>query len=183
MRPSPTTLTRRSAVAAALAFGLPVARASIAPPEVLAELPGASLVGSGRMRFLGLSVYDVRLWGSQRVAPARFADTPLALEIEYARALVGRQIAERSIEEMRRIGTFSDAQAQRWLARLTDLLPDVARGDRITGVQRPHEAARFFVNGRFTGELRDPAFVPLFFGIWLAPQTSQPDLRASLLGA
>jgi hypothetical protein len=72
------------------------------PPEVAAELPGARLQGRARLRFLGLRVYDARLWapaaGRQRDWAAA---APLALEIEYARSLDGGQIAERSLVEMR----------------------------------------------------------------------------------
>ncbi len=62
------------------------------------------------------------------------------------------------------------------------LFPDVHAGDRITGVHRPGEGAAFFVNGRAVGEVRDSRFAQLFFGIWLSPRTSQPSLRAALLG-
>ena len=55
-------------------------------------------------------------------------------------------------------------------------------GDRITGVHLPGEGARFFVNGRLQGELRDADFARLFFGIWLSPRTSEPALREALLG-
>jgi hypothetical protein len=32
------------------------------------------------------------------------------------------------------------------------------------------------------GEVRDATFARLFFGIWLSPRTSEPQLRAALLG-
>jgi hypothetical protein len=57
----------------------------------------------------------------------------------------------------------------------------VAKGDRITGVQRPGESARFFLNGKPIGEVRDAEFARRFFGIWLAPKTSEPKLRLALL--
>jgi hypothetical protein len=66
---------------------------------------------------------------------------------------------------------------------MTRLFPDVKAGDRITGVHRPGESAAFFVNGRAVGEVREARFASLFFGIWLSPRTSQPALRAALLGA
>lgn len=157
-------------------------RASIAPPEIAAELPGVRLLGSGRLRFLGLQVYEARLWAPRPLADDDYARVPLALEIEYARRLVGRLIAERSIIEMRRVGPFDDARAERWQAQLAAILPDVDRGDRLTGVQLPGTAARFFANGRAIGEVRDAEFTRLFFGIWLSPQTSEPQLRAALLG-
>jgi len=40
---------------------------------------------------------------------------------------------------------------------------------------------RFLLNGKPYGEVRDPEFAPLFFGIWLSPATSEPALRQSLL--
>lgn len=166
--------------AAAVASG--PAPASIAPPEIAAELPGVRLLGSGRLRFLGLQVYEARLWAPRPLADDDYARVPLALEIEYARRLVGRLIAERSIVEMRRLTAFDDARAERWQSQLTAILPDVDRGDRLTGVQRPGASTRFFANGRAIGEVRDPEFTQLFFGIWLSPQTSEPQLRAALLG-
>lgn len=179
----PGGLTRRALLLAALAAAAPVGASSAPPEEVAAALPGAALVGSGRMRFLGMAIYDARLWAARPIGHGvDYADVPLALELQYARALVGRSIAERSIDEMRRVGEFDDAQARQWLSRMVAIFPDVGPGDRITGVQRPREAARFFVNGRDAGDLRDAEFTRLFFGIWLAPQTSQPQLRAALLG-
>jgi hypothetical protein len=152
------------------------------PPEVVRELPGARLQGQGRLRYFGLHVYDVLLWTRERLAADDTAVVPLALELQYARRLRGPLIAQRSLEEMRRQAEIGEARARRWLDAMTRLFPDVDEGDRITGVQRPGEAARFHVNGRFAGELRDAEFARLFFGIWLSPQTSEPQLRMALLG-
>jgi len=157
--------------------------ATAAPPEVLAELPGARPQGQGRLRFFGLHVYDMRLWTAARGVTADDWSMPLALEITYARALVGRQIAERSLDEMKRQTIVRPEQGERWLAAMSTLFPDVKAGDRLTGVQRPGEGARFFLNGALRGEVRDADFARLFFGIWLAPQTSEPRLRENLLGA
>jgi len=176
---------RRRALIAALA-GLASTRlawAQVAPPtEVDGDLPGARLRGEGRLRFLGLHVYDALLWAPLPLSGLDVERTALALELRYARTLRGGLIAERSITEMRRVGSFDDEQAQRWLAALKQIFPDVNAGDRITGVHRPGEGARFHVNGRLAGEVRDPLFARLFFGIWLSSRTSEPQLRAALLG-
>ncbi len=176
--------------ATALAMAVPTARAQSAarpPPEVLAELPEARLQGSGRLRYFGLHIYDARLWvgpSYPREAPGRedFAAHPLALELEYARSLDGEKIAERSIEEMSRAGKLAAAQAQAWLDFMKAAFPNVRAGSRLTGLQRPGESARFYVDGKPGRELRDAEFARRFFGIWLAPQTSQPALRLALLG-
>jgi hypothetical protein len=83
---------------------------------------------------------------------------------------------------MARQETLPEPQAQAWQTEMTRLFPDVGDGDRLTGVMLPGEAARFYFNGELRGELRDPDFARLFFGIWLAPETSEPALRERLLG-
>ena len=175
-------LARRTLLLGLACAPLGAAAQQAVPAEVAAELPGARLQGSGRLTFFGLHIYDARLWIADGFTAERFERHTLAIELQYARTLYGKLIAERSLDEMKRVGGFSDAQAERWLLAMTQTFPDVARDDRITGLQRPQEAARFFHNGALRGELRDADFTRRFFGIWLAPQTSEPRLRQSLLG-
>ena len=52
----------------------------------------------------------------------------------------------------------------------------------IIGLLLPGQGARFFFNGRASGELAEAEFARLFFGIWLSPRTSEPALREQLLG-
>jgi len=175
--------THRRGLLLGLALAPLAARANIAaPPEVVAELPGAQLLGNGRLSFLGLHIYDARLWIDEGFSADRFDRHALALELQYARTLYGRLIAERSLDEMKRAGGISETQAGRWLAEMKRAFPDVVKGDRITGVQRPEEGVRFFHNGTLRSELLDTDFTRRFFGIWLSPQTSEPKLRQSLLG-
>ena len=180
--------TRRSLLALPLAIGcvpasvLAVARAALSPPpEVRSELPGARLHGSGRMKFLLFHVYDARLWTGPQFDAENFDQAPLALELEYARSFESTEIAARSIEEMERSGAIDPAKATRGLAAMKQSIPDVAEGDRVTGIQVPGVAARYFVNGKLTGEIRDAEFTRLFFGIWLSKRTSEPRLREALL--
>jgi hypothetical protein len=178
-------IQRRALLALLIAGSLAPARAQIqAPPEVAGVWPAARLQGEGRLRFLGLLVYDIRLWTP---TPALGADnwstTPLALEIEYARSLDGRKIAERSLDEMQRSGPIAAELGQRWLAAMTTLFPDVNAGDRITGVLLPDASARFYFNGRTRGDVQDAEFARRFFGIWLGKATSEPALREALIGA
>ena len=172
---------RRLLLIALLAPALP-ARASPPPPELSATLPAARLQGEGRLRFFGLHVYDIRLWTAAAFSPERWAEAPIALEIEYARTLYGKAIAERSMDEMKRQGEMTADRSARWLAEMTRVFPDVKEGDRITGVQQPGAGVSFFINGRARGEVRDTDFARRFFGIWLAPQTSEPGLRERLFG-
>jgi Chalcone isomerase-like len=182
---APDRPARRALLVAAGAVVLwpRAALANLAPPaEVAAALPGATLQGQGRLRYFGLHVYDAVLWSQRRLGASEVLDAELALELRYARTLRGPLIAERSIEEMKRVGEFGAEQSQRWLAAMTRLFPDVNDGDRITGVHRPGRGAAFYVNGRAVGDVADAAFARLFFGVWLSPRTSEPALRTALLG-
>jgi hypothetical protein len=145
-------------------------------------LPGSRLSGQATLRFFGLQVYHARLWTPPGFQADTLGPQPLVLELEYLRKLKGQAIAERSIQEMRRAGSFTDEQAARWQAEMARLFPDVKAGDRLTGIHRPGEGAAFLYNDQPVGLIADPAFSRLFFGIWLAPTTSEPAMRDTLLG-
>lgn len=176
--------SRRRVLTAFLLAAAPALQAQgAAPKELLGEWPTVHLQGQGRMRFLGLQVYDIRLWTTEPALPAKdWPGKALALEIEYARNFAARNIAERSLDEMRRGGPVPAEAAERWLRAMTQVFPDVKAGDRITGVHRPDGLSRFFHNGSLRGEVRDAEFTRRFFGIWLGEATSEPSLRDSLLG-
>ena len=82
---------------------------------------------------------------------------------------------------MRRSAAITDAQAKAWTLELMRVIPDVKKGDRVLGENRPDVGAVFRVNGQLSGEIRDVEFARLFFGIWLSPQTSEPAMRSALM--
>lgn len=183
------SLTRRACIGVlgAVLLGLTnAAPAQVASPEISAEikaeLSGGKLSGQGKLTFFGIHVYDARLWVQDGFKAIDSGRVPLALELEYARSLNGKSIAERSLDEMKRSADINDAKAKDWLAQMKTLFTDVNKGDRITGVQVPGAATRIFINGKLRGEIRDAEFTRLFFGIWLSPLTSEPKLRDALLG-
>ena len=186
--PTPTNAAARRQLLTALSgalllAGTPLQAKGPAPQELLGEWSAAHLQGQGRLRFMGLQVYDIRLWTTEPgLPPDAWTRKPLALEIEYARNFAARNIAERSLDEMRRAGPVAAEAAERWLRTMTQVFPDVKAGDRITGVHRPEGLSRFFHNGQLRGEVKDAEFTRRFFGIWLGETTSEPSLRESLLG-
>lgn len=175
---SPFAKTRRELIAGLLAVPA-LLHASPALPELPA---GWTERSRGRLRYLGLKVYEISLWSPEPVSAERWATQPLALSLRYARSLKGRLIAERSLEEMRRQGAIQPAQAERWLAAKNAAFPDVNDGDRLTGLHEPGVGAQFWLNGSPRGRVADALFSERFFGIWLAPQSSEPGLRGKLLG-
>lgn len=192
MTPQRTTFPWPRRVHPAAAFLLAVTVTAWWPATVVANMPEPTVasalkdkrpVGQGRLKVWGFEVYDASLWASPGFNAQRFHEQRFALELHYLRAFKGRDIAARSIEEMRALDRITPEQATRWQQAMDGLFPDVERGDRITGVHVPGSGARFYLNGRLRGELADADFSRLFFGIWLSPRTSQPALRETLLQA
>jgi hypothetical protein len=166
---------------ASLAAGAPAWGAEV-PTHIHADLPDARLAGHGTYRWLGMKIYDARLWvGARGYRPDAPQATAFALDLRYARALSGKRIATASNDEMESLDAGTAAQRAHWLTNMETLFPDVQQGTHLTGIYLPARGARFYVNGTLLGDISDPAFAHAFFSIWLAPRTSAPDLRAALL--
>lgn len=151
------------------------------PAEVQQALPQAEALGQTRLRVWGFQIYDARLWVAPGFRAQRFEQHGAALELTYLRAFAAADIAARSIAEMRRSADISVAQAAQWQQEMKRVFPDIKPGDRLLGLHMPGVGASFWFNSRPVGEIADPAFARLFFGIWLSPQTSEPAMRKALL--
>lgn len=178
---NPSLSTLLATALLALAGAAAPVHASAPDTSLATALQNKQVVGSARLRVWGFEVYDARLFAGPGFDAARFAEQPLALELNYLRSLKGQAIAERSLEEMRELEAIAPAQADAWLAAMRGLFPDVKKGDRITGVHQPGRGAAFFLDDRLLGTVADERFSRLFFGIWLSPKTSQPAMRETLL--
>jgi hypothetical protein len=155
------------------------AHAQSLPPTATKIVPDLREVGAGSLRWFGLHVYDARLFAAgERVR----SDGPVALALRYARTFDGTKIAERSADEIEKLGFGSPADRERWERAMRELFPTVKPGDELAGLHLPGRGAQFFHNGNPIGEIADPEFGRAFFGIWLDPRTSARDLRAQLLG-
>ncbi len=171
----------------ALLMLLAMAAAPAAAANVPAELPPAAcsviepcrMVGKGRLRWWGFHVYDAALWARE----GRWnAEAPYVLDIIYARTITGAQLADTSIDEIRRLGIRDEARLARWGQQLRAVFPDVQSGSRLTGIYRPQRGMVFHSGTRVLGGIDDPELARRFFEIWLDPRTQTPELRAALLG-
>ena len=150
-------------------------------PELERIFPQYQLMGKGRLSVWGFQVYDARLWAAPGYSKDSATAQPFALELTYLRDFDNQDIAERSITEIRRSTPVSDGQAKLWMDEMMRVLPDVKKGDKLMGLNRPGAGAQFWLNGKPLGDIRDAEFARLFFGIWLSPKTSEPKLRNALL--
>lgn len=155
------------------------AGAQMLPAAVVMDAPMLQLQGEGAMRWFGIKVYDIRLWTLAR----KFTHAePFALELVYDMNLNGKEIAEKSVELIRDQGQRDEAKLKRWGEAMTKAFPDIKKGDTLIGVSIPGKEARFYSRDKFIAAVPDPEFAKAFFDIWLAESTTEPKVRARLLG-
>lgn len=171
-----------SLVSLCLLIPLQAAPGSPPPAEVVRELDKPVLAGSGRLRWLGISVYEAHLWTTSAFQPERFAASNFALEIRYARSISAKALADVSIQQMQALEPMSAARQSEWQQALRSAFPEVQAGDRITGTHIAEKGMRLYFNGQLHKSIDDPLLSQNFFAIWLSPATQEPRLRAQLLG-
>jgi len=143
------------------------------------HVPYAQPVGTGRLSVLFWDVYDATLYaphGAWKAVP------PYALQIDYFRDIEGDDIAERSVDEMRKQGFSNEVKLAEWQTKMAKIFPDVKKGSQLTAVLTKHKSTDFFDGDRAIGSMNDPEFSARFFAIWLSDKTSEPELRRQLLG-
>jgi hypothetical protein len=139
------------------------------------------LVGQQRLTYWGFDIYDASLWASSPFAPDAWAKQPLVIKLRYLRDFKGVDITQRSIDEMQSQRALTPAQLKSWSAALQALIPNVRSGESITGFYQPDKGMQLLHQDRLLGELSDTELAQRFLGIWLAPETSQRQLRQQLL--
>ncbi|MEY2622188.1 MAG: hypothetical protein RIT26_2008 [Pseudomonadota bacterium] len=141
--------------------------------------------GRHRFKFWGFDVYEAVLRVGPAFEPQAYDRHPMALSLTYARAFKGADIARRSVEEIERQAPLDPATRQKWGDLLSALFPDVNPGDTLMGAYRPAQGVQLWRRAgawQWVGDITDMALARRFMGIWLSSATSQPAMRAALLG-
>lgn len=137
------------------------------------------LVGEGRLKVLFWSVYDSRLY---TVDGTYLEDQrPLRLEIEYLINVDSSDLVARTRQEWQ-FQNLRHPRQPEWLDRLGAMWPDIKEGDVLSLQVDQQGHSSFLRNGELLGRIEDEAFTRQFLAIWLAPETSQPELRLALTG-
>lgn len=137
------------------------------------------IVGKARLKFMFWNVYEASLIAHK----GNFTqEQPFALELKYLRGFEGKEIASRSIDEMRSLGMDDEVKLAKWYQEMQGIFPNVKEGEMITGVVDDKQISHFFFNDKPLGIVHDKEFSKWFFNIWLSEKTSQPEMREQLLG-
>ena len=146
---------------------------------VQTHVPSGQEVGSARLSLMFWDVYDVTLYAPHGKWSS---GAPFALKLHYFLEIKGADIADRSVQEMRKQGFSDELKLAAWHTQMRDLFPDVSDGTELAAVFVPGEITNFYQNGRFIGNIHGADFSLQFFNIWLGEKTSEPELRQKLLG-
>jgi hypothetical protein len=165
---------------AAVAVSLAALPAWASPAEVERALPGATKVGEASYHLLAIHLFNAELY----TANGAFSwEQPFALTLTYERSARQSTLLNRSISEMSQRGAGNARTLAPLRAQLAQCLPNIARGDRVTGVSTGPNTARFYYNGAQRCEIEWPNFRRHFFGIWLAGRDGRAaELSAQLRG-
>lgn len=136
----------------------------------------ARLQGSGKLTWWGLHIYDASFYRA-----GSFNSPEFALDLHYHKSLNGLAIANRSAEEMKKLGV-PETQAQIWGKQLATFLPNVEPGQSLTAIYNPKQGTTFYFDGKPLAQIAGSDFSKAFFGIWLDSKTTAPKLREQLLG-
>ena len=140
-----------------------------------------TLIGQGKYTYWGFDVYYASLWAAEAsISPDQWFNQRIALELHYLREFNGTDIAKRSIDEMHAQSALPKSKSANWLKTLEGIFPNVGKGQTLTGIYIPSSGAQFLYDNNAIGEIKDQELAKRFFDIWLAPQTSAPDLRRRL---
>lgn len=162
-------------LALALFSGLATASNDHNQSLVAKNIPQVEALGQGRMTYWGFTLYDAKLFTSKEPKGG------IALDIQYLRKFEAKDLAKQTLEELKKLG-ISDTQRAEWADPLARAFKTVQVGDSITAIKKPQGSTQFFYNGQFVSEISGESFSKAFFGIWLHPKTSAPQLRKVLLG-
>jgi hypothetical protein len=142
---------------------------------VVKNMSQVESLGQGRMTYWGFTLYDAKLFASKEPKGG------IALDIQYLRKFEANALVKQTLDELKNLGV-SDTQRSEWAEPLARAFKTVQVGDSITAIRKPQGGTQFFYNGQFVSEISGESFSQAFFGIWLHPKTSAPQLRKVLLG-
>lgn len=151
-----------------------------AKPAILNPyLDAAQQVGAGRLTYLFWNVYDATLYAPQ----GKWAEgKPFALELKYLIDVEGAEITRISVDEIQKQAPVNTQKLGVWKSEMAKIFPDMKAGTTIVGIRTKAGNAVFYKDNQHIGTIKDKEFADRFFGIWISPSTSMPELRQELLG-
>jgi hypothetical protein len=145
------------------------------PSPATAAFSGASERGSAVYRYLGLPIYEARLY-TNGGAPLDWNED-FGLELRYLRNFSQYDLVESTMRELNRTGSPLSVRA-----KLESCFKDVRKGDRFVGVTDGPNRITFRLNGTRTCTLSHPQISYRFMGIFLGENSRSASFTRKLRG-
>lgn len=136
--------------------------------------------GEATFSFLFWDLYHSQLQTTSGRYPISLEHERLIFQIHYLANISNNNLISRTVEQWQLQGISKDIYRQ-YVEKLTTLWPNIEKGDRLAMLMQKNKSS-FYYNDRYLGAINDNVFGQLFINIWLDESTSEPLLRAQLLG-
>lgn len=152
-----------------------LAAKGLAASPIDEALKDAQLRGSATFRYLGLPIYDAKLY-TPGGAPFSWNED-IGLQLTYRRNIKKKVLIESTLEEMARAGRSAPVQDQ-----LETCFRAVTKGDRFQAVSDGPDAVEFWLNGQQTCTLTYPGIKRSFMSVFLGDMTRSASFTKKLKG-
>jgi hypothetical protein len=136
-------------------------------------------VGEAKLQVLFWDVYNSSLYS--QTGEYQVEIFPQALKIDYLRDIDAKDLIDRTQDEWEKLG-IEKAKFSPWISLLTDIFPDIKKGDTLLLNVNENHQSEFFFNGTTIGQITDQTFGKSFLRIWLDENCSYPKVRKKLIG-
>ncbi len=138
-------------------------------------LSTAQVRGEATFRFIGLPIYEARLFTNDG-APLDW-DKDFGIELNYLRNLTEKDLVESTLKELDRMGNSLPVREQ-----LTQCFDDVSKGDRYLAVSRGQDQIGFWRNGVHVCTLSYPQIKQHFMAIFVGDNSRSKSFTRRLKG-
>ncbi|MFT6267717.1 MAG: hypothetical protein ACJAVV_000516 [Alphaproteobacteria bacterium] len=136
-------------------------------------------VGDAKLKVLFWDIYNSSLYSQTGEYQAE--QFPQALKIDYLRDVGAKDLIQRTQDEWGKLGIKQEL-FHPWIPLLSDILPNIKKGDTLLVSVNEHQQSEFFFNGQTIGKITDVTFGISFLRIWLDENCSYPKVRDTLIG-
>jgi hypothetical protein len=139
------------------------------------HLPNFFHLGHGTFTKFGFEIYQAHLYVDEVKETKKFA-----IILNYSRKIEKEALLKATVEQLERLG-YSSKKTEDWKNQLEKIYPNINKGDHLTAIFNPSNGTTFLYGDKVIGNVNSSEFAEAFFGIWLSPKTSAPELRSKLL--
>jgi hypothetical protein len=137
-------------------------------------------IGVAKFSVLFWDIYQSKLYTTTGKYPLSRSKDKLLFEINYLRNIDSVELIKRTKEQWQHLNLAKNIY-QKYLPELKRIWPNISKGDTLS-LLIDNKRSNFYLNHKYIGSITEPEFGQHFIDIWLAKNTSQPLLRAQLLG-